>query len=205
MTSVGKANKFMKLAQSYDWKTTWKADEGYEWVEVTATRGSEKIVIDWMNNQLNGPPVYVLSGMKTTLHSAAVANRTVQAARPDYESHHKRVKLSQARQGAPKDSSSHAPGSDYTLPFNMEEDPDSVILKAIRGNTIVWRNSMTGEYESELVPHKISDGKGVRVFNWDTERVFYLAQSNRGRDYLSYMNLNGVFRAVALDSLVGVL
>lgn len=204
MSSAGKANNFMKHAQSYDWKTTWEADEDYEWVEVTAVRGSEKIIITWMNNQLNCPPVYVLSGMKTTLHSAAVAKRTVEAARPDYESHHKRVKLSKARQGTPKDSSNTPESSDYTLPFSIEDD-DSTILKAIRGNTIVWRNSMTGEYESELVPHRISDGKGVRVFNWDTKHVFYLAESPSGREYLSFMNLNGVFRAVALESLVGVL
>lgn len=214
MSSVGKANSFMKIAQSCGWETKWKASDDYEWVEVTATRGGEKVVITWMSNQLNGPPEYTFNGVLTKLHSAAVAKRTVQAVKPDLDAYKRRSKRASAKlaqAGTPTENSSGASEpspldpSEYTLPFDIREDPDSVILKAIRGNTLIWRNSMTGQYESEFVPHKIADGRnGAKVFNWDLENVFYLASSSTGRDYVSYMNINGVFRAVALEALIGV-
>lgn len=207
MTSVGKANGFMEVCKASGWETKWKAANNYEFVEVTATRGGEKVVIAWINNQLNGPPEYFFNGVLTKLHSAAVAKRTVQAAKPDIAAYQRRARRTATVAGAPGTApeSSSAPleidPTEYTLPFNIHEDLDSVILKAIRGNTIIWRNSMTRAIMSEYVPHKAGD----KVFNWDTKNVFYLATTESGRDYVSYMNVNGVFRAVALETLVGVI
>lgn len=209
MSSVGKANGFMRVAQANGWKTEWKANDDYLNVTVTATRGSEKIVICWESNQLNGPPQYSYNGVVVGLHSAAVAKRTVQAAKPDIEAFRRRSRIANAKlraqtpTGVTSSTAEDAPTpseSYYSLPFDIHEDTDRTILKAIRGNTIVWRNNLTGQHESEFVPYKAGD----RIFNWDLQNVFYLAQSESGRDYVSFMNINGMFRAVALETLVGV-
>lgn len=206
MSSVGKANAFMKVCKDNSWQTKWKASESREWVEVTATRDSEQIVIAWNEDQLMGPPQYTLNGYTRGLHSAAVAKRTVQQLKPALDDF-KRAARKASGQLAKATENSTVPVAapiTYSLPFDVETSPDEVILKAVRGNTVVWRNRLTGQLESEFVPHKISDGHGVKVFNWDTERVFYLAEANSGRAYLSFMTTNGVFRAVALETLVGV-
>lgn len=211
MSSVSKANDFMRLANSSGWKPSWSASKDHEFVEVTAVRGSEKIVIEWMSNQLNCPPKYSYNGVVTGLHSAAVAKRTLQAAKPDIEAFRRRSRAAAAKLRvqtplAPSSSTTDTVPEPvveedyYSLPFDIHSDSDGTILKAIRGNTIVWRNSITGNHESEFVPYKAGD----RVFNYDLKNVFYLAQANTGRDYLSFMNINGVFRAVALEALVGV-
>lgn len=209
MSSVGKANAFISIAKENGWASTWSASEDREYVEVTATRGGEKVVVAWMSNQLNGPGTHTFHGISVGLSSALNAKRALQAARPDLEAFERRRKIAtnKARVNNPSSEGSSTAESplnmddEHTLPFDIAQDSDGVILRAIRGNTLVWRNSMTNSLETEFVPHKTGD----RVFNWDLKNVFYLAQSDSGRDYVSFMNINGVFRAVALEALVGVI
>ena len=159
--------------------------------------------------QLNGPGTHTFHGISVGLSSALNAKRALQAARPELEAFERRRKIAtnKARVNNPSSEGSSTAESplnmddEHTLPFDIAQDSDGVILRAIRGNTLVWRNSMTNSLETEFVPHKTGD----RVFNWDLKNVFYLAQSDSGRDYVSFMNINGVFRAVALEALVGVI
>ena len=206
--SVGKANKFISTARENGWDTKYKilsADDAY--IEVTATRPNEKVVISWVRNQLNGPPIYSLHDMVLKLHSTKVATQTITASKPDMERYVKwqRRQRNSAANGS-RETNPEVDVSQYSLPFDVDEDPDSVILKAIRGNTIVYKNSMTGLVETAHVPWRISDGKGgVRVFNHDTTNVFYLAVGETTeRAYVSFMDANGQFRAVHLDRLIGV-
>ena len=213
MSSSAKANGFIAEAKRYGWKTAWRAAKDFSWVEVTATRTGEKIVIEWNNNQLTGPPQHFVHGVQANLHSAAVAKRTLAAVTPDLDLYHRRSKSATRKaavQPTPKQNSSNGSAapepSVHELPFDIHEDPDHVILNAVRGNTIVYRNTISGLTESALIPYRIADGKnGVKVFNYDLQNVFYLAESSAGRAYLSFMDANGRFRAVALDTLVGVL
>lgn len=208
MSSVGKANAFLKIAQENGWAATWEASEDREYVEVTATRGPEKVVVAWMSNQLNGPGTHTYHGISVGLSSALNAKRALQAVKPDLEAFERRRKIAANKvkgtnpthEGSSSTEEAPNMGDEYTLPFDISQDSDGVILRAIRGNTLVWRNSITNSLESEFVPYKAGD----RVFNWDLNNVFYLAQANTGRDYVSFMNINGVFRAVALEALVGV-
>jgi hypothetical protein len=82
--SVVKANKFIRSAKERGWDTKYQilsSDDAH--IEVTATRGPEKVVISWVRNQLNGPPIYTLHDMTLKLHSAKVAHATVLAPKPD--------------------------------------------------------------------------------------------------------------------------
>ncbi|QNJ55366.1 hypothetical protein SEA_LITTLEFELLA_55 [Gordonia phage LittleFella] len=207
--SVTKANRFIETAMEAGWETRYKIlDKGTHHIEVTATRGPEKIVISWVQNQLNGPGRYTLHDMEVGLRSAKVANATAAAPKPDmdrYATWQRRNARARAGNGTGQAGSSTVQEAEYSLPFDIDEDEDSTILKAIRGNTIVFKNTMTGLVESCHVPWRISDGKGgVRVFNRDLENVFYLAENEGGRAFLSFMDVNGQFRAVHLDRLIGV-
>lgn len=208
MSAIGKANDFIRHAQENGWKTKYRINQAEDFAEVTCTRNAEELIIGWTQNQLNEPPRYKLHGVEARLHSAAVARRHIQATKPDLDLYQRRARAAKAKQagnGTPQPTSSSTSELEIALPFDPETDPDSVILKAIRGNVLIWRNSITNDLEREFVPHKVADGKkGVRVFNWDTENVFYLASSSTGRDYLTFMTVQGHFRSVALDAMVGV-
>lgn len=213
--SVTKANRFIRVAKENGWETRYKIiNADAENIMVTATRGPEKLVIEWAENLLTDSPDYQLHEMHLRIHSRLDAERKLKRAKPDYEQYHRWQKRNK-----PKLNDSYDPKdplgegvphhermlSTRELPFDPDTDDDSTILKAIRGNTLVFVNSVSGNLERVHVPWRMSGGKdGVRVFNWDLENVFYLATSATDRDYVSFMDSNGIFRAVHLDRLVGV-
>lgn len=213
--SVNKANRFILKAKENGWETRYKILSAEDAViRVTATRGNEKIVIEWAGNQLSYSPEYHLHEMQLKIHSRLDAERKLVQVKPDYEQYHR---WQRKTRNSSKLKDSYDPNDPLgegfqgdgdvrpDLPFDPETDDDSTILKAIRGNTLVFRNSISGNLERILVPWRMSGGKdGVRVFNYDLVNVFYLATSASGRDYVSFMDSNGVFRAVHLDRLIGV-
>lgn len=202
--SLNKANKFIDSAKANGWRTKWECDEEHTWFRVTAERGPETLVIEWQNGQLAYSPEYRLHEMELKVHSTKDSYRLLEAIKPDMDRY---VKWQSRQRAANRRLGGEAAGIsegevEYDLPFDIEKDPDSVILKAIRGNTIIWKNSISGTVESCFVPWKTSDGK---TFNWDLENVFYLAEGETtGKAYLSFMDSNGQFRAVHLEALIGV-
>lgn len=208
--SLEKANKFIRTAKESGWETKAKCDEEHTWFQVEAKRGPETLTIEWQNRQLAFSPSYQLHEMTSKVHSTKDAYRIVQSPKPDMDRYVKWQRRQRAANrrlnGEAAGISEQATEVEYELPFDIHEDEDSTILKAIRGNTIVWRNSISGAVESCHVPYKISGGKdGVRIFNWDLENVFYLAEGEKsGKAYLSFMDSNGQFRSVHLEALIGV-
>ncbi len=205
--SAHKASRFNKLAQQNGWETKWRQRENWAFAEVVATRGAESITISWENNQLNGPPIYRFHDMERKLHSRLVAERKLAAPKPDldqYKRHQRSAAVASRGTGDPSATSNGLAEQEYDLPFDPDADPDSVILKAVRGNVLVWRSSVSGVVESCLVPWRIQDQGKVRVMNTDTKNVFFLASSSSGQDYLSFMDSEGRFRAVRLKSIMGV-
>ena len=203
--SISKANRLIEVAKSNGWEIKWTlVSETDENVVVVCTRGAERLEIEWQNNQLSYSPKYSFHDMKLKLHSRKTAENKLRMVKPDIDQYRRWQRRSQ-----PSQSTSEGKGesdfSEYMLPFDIKEDTDATILKAIRGNTIIFKNTKTGEVESVLVPWKISGGRqGIRVLNVDLENVYYLAESESGRAYLSFMDIEGRFRAVHLDRLIGV-
>lgn len=205
MSTIQKANRFIKVAKESGWETKWESGENFGWVNVIATRGAESIEISWQDNTLTGSPIYKFHEMVRKIHSRLDAERTLQRTKPDVEAY-QRYQRSQRANPAGNGTPVAASTSDLELglPFDIENDPDSVILKAIRGNTILWRNSITGQMERCWVPWKVSTKKGWQLYNVDLENVFFLASSSDGKDYLSFMDANGHFRAVHLEAIKSV-
>ena len=207
--SVHKANRFIRCAKQNGWEVKYvilsKKDEA---IRVTATRGPEKIVIEWTNNQLAYSPEYHLHEMQLKIHSRKDAERKLEQVKPDLEQYRRWQRRGRRNAAAklaavgPNGISTEGVEEEFlvALPFDIKEDSDSTILKAIRGNTIIYKNSISGDHESVFVPF-VSGGK---MFNHDTENVFFLAENEQGRAWLSFMDANGCFRAVHLDRLIGV-
>lgn len=205
VSAIQKAQDFIELLKENDWKGDFKFDEDTDYAWVRATRKAEVLEIAWSNNQLNYPPRYTLAGVESNLHHAGIARRVV-TGNPDLHAFAKRVKRraraaqrQQASPGTPQQNSSSAlPQVDTTqheLPFDVNTSSDKEILMAIRGSTLTWRNRMTGEPELCFVP---------RESNRDLNNVFYIAESSSGSVFVSFMDAQGTFRAVALDAILQV-
>lgn len=205
--SITKANRLISEAKANGWEVKWTLhNRENENVQVECTRGAEYLEIEWNNFQLARSASYRYHEMTLVVNNASAAKRILQRIKPDIEQYQrwqrrnrKQIVIDETREEAEQDF------SDYILPFDIHKDDDSTILKAIRGNTILFKNSLTGNVESVMVPWKISGGKtGIRVMNRDLDNVFYLAEGAKKRDYLSFMDSEGRFRAVHLDRLIGV-
>jgi hypothetical protein len=207
--SVHKANRFIRAAKAGGWSTKYQIlSKANQAIQVVATRGPEKIVIEWANNQLAYSPEYHLHDMQLKIHSRLDAERRLALVKPDMEQYRKWQQRSRnsskkfvAEDLTPEELQELQEDILASLPFDIKDDSDATILKAIRGNTLVFRNSISGTVETCHVPFRSSDGK---VFNYDTENVFFLADNEEGRSWLSFMDANGCFRAVHLDRLIAV-
>lgn len=206
--SVNKANRFIRAAKAGGWSTRYFVISPQDLhIKVTATRGPEKLVIEWHDNTLGGSPLYSFHEMTLKVHSRKDAERILSRIKPDMDQYQKWQKRNRPKTEDPLSSDEGFSEAEVRakyadlLPFNIHEDTDATILKAIRGNTVMFRNSISGNVESEFVPFKTSDG---RVFNYDTENVFFLSENAEGRGFLSFMNSNGVFRSVHLDRILAV-
>jgi hypothetical protein len=200
VSAVQKAADFIALLKENGWKGKLDLDEKNDWAKIFAHRDQERLEIGWCVNQLIGPPKYEFAGTIANLHSAAVARQHVRASKPDMSIYLKRKRRKvRAVQRANQNNSSSAPEefdtTQHELPFDIHESTDKEILRAIRGSTIIWKNTLTGMPESEYVP---------REMNRDLNNTFYVAESSEGRAYVSFMTSGGVFRAVALEQILQV-
>lgn len=200
MSAAQKAGDFIQLLKANGWKGKLDLDEKNDWAKIFANRDQERLEIGWCDNQLIGPPKYEFAGTTANLHSAAVARKHVTASKPDMSIYLKRKRRRvRAVQRASQNNSSSAEvefdTTQHELPFDIDESTDKEILFAIRGSTLIWKNTLTGMPESEYVP---------REMNRDLNNTFYVAESSQGRAYVSFMTSGGVFRAVALEQILQV-
>ncbi len=215
--SVRKANKFIIAAKESGWETRYQILSSEDQViQVTATRGAESVTIEWANNRLSFSPEYKFHDMELKLHSTIEAVRAVQRHKPDLDRYgvwlRRTRRKSKAVQnftdplyGNDEEDRGEVPPETQNLPFNIKEDSDLEILKAISGNTIVYRHGISGAVSSVLVPWRLPGGrKGMRLMNRDTTNVFYLALGKEDRVYLSFMDSEGQFRAIYIDQMIGV-
>lgn len=199
--TVNKANKFIAEGKKLGWSSKWKM-VGDDAIQVTATRANERIIVEWMEGKLAVSPLYYLHEMKRILGNVSACLKVMERVKPDMDPYY-RWQRSQSRKGVVLEDGviEDVDISDYSLPFDPDESTDGEILKAIRGNTVIFKNTIANTIESVFVPYKTSDGK---VFNWDTNNVFYLAESSEGRAFVTFMDKNGMFRSVHLDRMIGV-
>lgn len=196
MSTIQKANDFVKLLTANGWTGKKEYDPEHDWVMVYAERGPEKLEIGWCDDVILGPPKYEFAGTVANLHSRKIAADHVKASKPDMTMYLLRQKRkARAARAMPVDGQPPVELTKHELPFDIHNSTDREILLAIRGSKIVWKNSFTGMPEEEFIP---------RERNRDLTNVFYVAESSKGRPYVSFMTDQGVFRAVALEQILQV-
>lgn len=211
-SSMGKALCFKDDAEAEGWNVEIE-EVAPEEVHVYCTRNGEEVYIWWRDNQLLETPKYNYNGAQISLHNTATATRHL-AKKPDAALAAKRLQRKQKARTASviiadeEITELKIEEMQLILPFDIYESSNSEILAAIRGSTLVWANAMTGKVETEYVPYIISKGNkksGDVYMNTDLKNVFKLVVGRNDRDYISFMNANGIFRAVYLDRILQVI
>lgn len=195
MSAESKAKKFCIEAERHGWshKVDMRDDEAH----VTCTRHGEQLYIWWRENSLIETPKYTFNGRTISTHNAAGAYRQL-SAKPDFKKAYRRsskIKVVEAKE---------TPIIRHPLPFDIHGSTDKEILREIRGSRVTWLNRQTGLAESTVVPYRVQRSGRVILMNTDLVNVFYLATGNNDRDYVSFMDGEGRFRAVYLDNILQV-
>lgn len=194
MSSQSKAEKYAKAAIEHGWTAVIDPDpDDPDIVDVFCERGEEKIHIFWQDNSLIEAPTYKFQGYEVSLHNAAGATRRL-AEKPD-----PRKVLKRRRSLGDEDMSDGTMSPEeiaalrHPLPFDQYEDPDSVILKALRGKTLVVLNSISSKVETVHVPTNRNRSRSN----------LYLSEGHEDRLVFNFLS-DLCYRAVAVDNILQI-
>lgn len=194
MSSQSKADKFAAVARENGWTVTVQPEpDDPDIVDVFCERGEEKIHIYWQDNSLIEAPTYKFQGYEVSLHNAAGATRRL-AEKPDPR---KVLKKRRSLKGDDDMAGSLSPeeieAMRHPLPFDQDEDPDSVILKALRGKTLTVVNSISNKIEVVHVPTSRNRNK----------QNIHLTEGHGDRLIFNFLS-DTCYRAVAVDSILQI-
>lgn len=194
MSSQSKADKFAKIAQSEGWTVKVEPEpDDPDIVDVYCDRGEEQIHIFWQDNSLIESPTYKFQGYEISLHNAAGATRRL-AEKPD-----PRKVLRKRRNKGDDDMADGSLTEEdiaamrHPLPFDQWEDPDSVILKALRGKTLVVLNTISMKVENIHVP----------VTRNRNKQNIHLSEGHNDRLVFNFLS-DTCYRAVAVDNILQI-
>lgn len=193
---VSKHERVLAVAKEHGW--TANVSPAGDSITLAAVRGAESMLITWVNGGLQHPLTYSLAGVRDVkLRNVAAALKQM-AEQPNYST-------SRARRPTVDTDGEEIPRE--ALPFEMDDD-DAVIIRAVRGKVIIWKNSMVDQYERGQVPPpmrlEVPDGKGGKKRILRTSRNIYLTTSAAGRRILTFPAVNEQFRSVGLDAIVAI-
>lgn len=150
----------------------------------------EFVEIRWDGNSCKEMPTVGHEGQLRYVRNVAAAKRVLESTpEANAEPFTKRTEAKQGlRKAAPV---KRAPGKTSRLPFNAETSSDDDIKAALLGHKLVWRNSISGEYEEDTI---------LRSRNYNG--LYYVSQSGDRRQ-ISFVGAYG-FRSVKLSNVAAV-
>lgn len=188
-------------------------------IEATAKRADESIWIQWDDGKVLTSPIYRIAGHERRLYNVAGAKRQL-VKKPNYKAIHRKTRrpgggrpskatiqaAQELKELVGRRESVDPPAAVGTsaqmringveligsLPFSIDDD-DQTILRLCYNHTLVWQNSLTGNFEECHV---------VRGSNFD-KVIYHISYSSTGRRVLNFVTLSG-FRSVAIDQLLQV-
>ena len=213
MSSQQKADAFQKEAENNGWTVECSFGDGPDHVIVDCRRGDEHINIFWIQNTLTETPKYTLAGTTTSLHNKATATRQL-SLKPNLERAYKRSTPRRAQQGigAVSDSSESAPADAlpivrHPLPFDLWESTDKEILKALRGNKIVYLNTILGYAQAVMIHKQLNMNllhfNIVQAGEKPARPTGQLLDPEGGRPILNFVTVEG-FKSVAIEQILQV-
>lgn len=190
MTSLQKAEKFAELAKEYGWDgaVTGGEDDRYD---LELARGDERIFMWWQSNSMTEAPKYRYGAYECILRNASAVKK--QLDQPPKQGTVRRRKVVTDLE---IDVANIEVDTTY-LPFDPEESPNKEILKAVRGNTVQWINSVGGFVESGHIP---------KFRNMDLTK-FKITKNLEGRRILHFISEESAgvaFRSVYVDRIARV-
>lgn len=196
MASVDKAEKFADVAEEHGWEVEILEYDDIDRADCICTRKDEQVSIFWEDNCLTEAPRYKYQDYECSLHNAASAKKRL-AERPDP----KRIirqRKARVRTVEDEDAMAELTAADiealrHPLPFDLDMDPDNVIMKALRGTTLLVINSVSNKLESIRVP------KNKNIKN-DT---MYLTETEEGKVIFNFLSERN-FRSVAVKSILQI-
>lgn len=188
-----KAEKFQKLGEAEGWtlKEIIEESDINRWT-ISLVRGDELITCWWDNNSMLESPIYRIGAYENRPRNLAAAVRQL-GLKPDLSKAYKKAK--KVAKQEPGADGVAIPVIRHKLPFDIDKDPDKVILRELRGSRITYLNSYTGAAEVAAIP---------KAKNMDLQNVFFLDEGSNGRAFVSFMDELGMFRAVHLDAILQV-
>lgn len=211
MSSQQKADAFQKEAENNGWNVDCSIGAGSDHVVLDCTRDDEHINIFWVENSLTETPKYTIAGVTTSLHNKATATRQL-SQKPDLVRAYKRSprrSVSEEPSSAPEQPA--AALTRHGLPFDLWESTDREILKALRGNTIVYFNNLLKNAEVVHIDKRLNMNLNHFNLSQAGEKPWrpdgFLLDPEGGRPIVNFIAMDGYyksFRSVALESILQV-
>lgn len=198
------AAKLERAGAEHGWQVITKDESdgrgGVETVVVVtcvATRGQEVISIWWENKHLLEAPLYKLAGREIKLRNASACVQQM-AKKPDFEKAARAAK-SAKRRGLDAEDVTADPES---LPWVYlgSDATDAEILRSCYAKTIVWKNSITEEVETDVIVR--SSDASLRKGNFNSTN-YHITVSSKGRRILNFLGALA-YRSVALDDVLRI-
>jgi hypothetical protein len=186
--SEPKAAEFEAVATSLGWSTTREAQSD-DRLTVVATRGDERIGIEWMAGVFQPPCIYSMAGRTIQLRNASAAKQRM-AMEPEKATEESARVVNRKynaveRKAAPR-------RRKLNLDFGTMLDEE--VLDSLQGKKITWLNAISGAEEAARVP--------LRSENRKPSNKTKIHEGPRGRE-VWFVDSNG-FRHVLLSAIVAV-
>lgn len=193
------AGKLVAAGEAHGWEVKVTEDSNghagtatVEIVTCVATRGQEVISIWWENKRLLEAPKYTLAGREIKLRNASACVQQM-AKQPDFERAARKTKRNtEVVQDIQQE---RMPWED--LPDGWD---DKDILRMCYAKTIVYKNNITDEVQTEVVVR--SSDAVLRKGNFNS-KCYHISYSSKGRAILNFLGVYG-FRSIALDQILRV-
>lgn len=194
-----KAADVKAIAKENGWKVkNKKVDDG---ISLEFRRGGELVTAVWRDGRMRGrESLYVAGSRRFILRNAAAIKRQLatsekeaakaNAAVREYRTTHRRPQPLTVTEDAAHELSDQERRA--MLPFNPEKATAEEIVEAVRGKMLVWRNRVSGGYQS------------ARVLERPNQHYLRVRMTRMGDPYIEFCSVNGGFVSVSLDRLVEI-
>jgi hypothetical protein len=199
-----KAESFKDEAAGLGWTTSLTRNG--DRVTVVVKRNNEEISITWKGNACLNEVYYTLNGHQRKLRNAAAARRhistgsneaTVRKPVKTNGSSPKKIKKAKPSPEPAPEPFKSTPKPPKLIPFDFDTATDEEILKAVIGKRIVWRNSLSGNYEE------------ARVLNRPNQRQLRIERNGRNERCITFASADlqdprsagGGFRSIKLSAI----
>ena len=188
-----KVKAYVAHAKASGWKAKVEhGDDGL--ITCVAKRDNETITVSWMGNRFVDDARYQAGAYSISLRNIAAAQRKMTETPDDAAKSRTRSVVRRKRVGKLEAANAAEELPVHKrLPFDPETSPDEEVFEALYGRRIVWRNSVTGNFDRATIQ---ADRK---------QKHLKISMPHGTYRVLEFCAQEGMFRAVQLDRILQVI